>query len=287
MGTWQRREILIWGKTRPELSKSYREIVCTGGVFKDTGTLVRLYPIPLRFMDDAKLFAKYQWIAADVKRNESDPRPESYKVRYDSIEVLGKVETKKGGDWSTRAATVLQPRNVFQSVEALQDRQKTDRTSLGIVKPAEIQKISSTFIGASEKAKLMERWSECARQGELTLEGEKTVDLEPLKAPAYWFRISFRCDDTRCEGHVFKVLDWEVDAYFNRRRVQRQENETVAAEEVKRHLERVCGPDRDTRFFIGNISSHPQVFTIVGLWYAKLKLQAQRELFSLQRLPPP
>ena len=52
---WQRRRILIWGKTCPELSKKYREIVCTGGVFEDTKKLVRLYPIPLRYIDDEKI----------------------------------------------------------------------------------------------------------------------------------------------------------------------------------------------------------------------------------------
>ena len=41
---WQRRRILIWGKTRPELSKKYREIVCTGGVFEDTKKTRPLIP---------------------------------------------------------------------------------------------------------------------------------------------------------------------------------------------------------------------------------------------------
>jgi hypothetical protein len=36
MSTWETRRILIWGKTRPELSKKHRETVCTGGVFEDT-----------------------------------------------------------------------------------------------------------------------------------------------------------------------------------------------------------------------------------------------------------
>src|SRR5690349_10297784 len=60
-GAWERRRILIWGKTRPELSRNYRETVCTGGVFEDSGRLVRLYPIPLRYLDDEKYFKKYQW----------------------------------------------------------------------------------------------------------------------------------------------------------------------------------------------------------------------------------
>jgi hypothetical protein len=180
MPPWQRRQILIWGKTRPELSQTYREIVCTGGVFRDSGNLVRLYPIPVRFMDDERFFAKYQWIEADVMRNERDPRPESYKVKFGGIKVLDKVKTSKGGNWSLRAAAVLQPQNVFASVEALKQRQAEDGTSLGIVRPKRIRSITSQFIGASEKAALMTRWDDCRRHGELALEGESVRDVTPL-----------------------------------------------------------------------------------------------------------
>ncbi len=269
MAAWERREILIWGKTRPELSKAYREIVCTGGVFKDTKRLVRLYPIPLRFMDDAKLFAKYQWITADVMRNTSDNRPESYRIRFDSIKVAGKVKTRKGGDWSERARWILDPQNVHVSVEALQERQKADHTSLGVVKPRAIKRVTSEFVGASERAALVERWEDCRRQGELVLEGDGTRDVEPLKAPEYWFHIEFECDDTRCTGHAPKVLDWEIDAYYFRRRFKMKESETTAAAEVRKHLSETCGPTNDVRFFMGNIKSHQQAFTIVGLWRPK------------------
>ena len=66
---WERRRILIWGKTRPELSAKYREIVCTGGVFEDTKCLVRLYPIPLRYLEDERV--------AFVSKSPKDPRPET------------------------------------------------------------------------------------------------------------------------------------------------------------------------------------------------------------------
>lgn len=274
MPTWQRRQILIWGKTRPELSLTYKEIVCTGGVFRDTGKLVRLYPIPLRFMDNERLFAKYQWIEADVARNPRDPRPESFKIRYGDIKVLGKVKTRPGGDWSGRASLLLQPQNVFQSVEALQQRQRQDGTSLGIVKPKEVLSVRAKFIPPREQALLMERWEECSRQGELALEGESIREIEPLAAPQYWFLIRFTCEDPRCTGHEFKNLDWEVDAYYHRRRKDHGDNEDQAADEVVRHLTAICGPDRDLRFFVGNIANHPGVFTLVGLWHPKRQRQS-------------
>src|SRR5450755_141693 len=59
MSVAQKRKILIWGKTAPELSMKYYETVCTGGVLED-GTPVRLYPIPYRYMADDDKFKKYQ-----------------------------------------------------------------------------------------------------------------------------------------------------------------------------------------------------------------------------------
>ena len=72
MATMERKRILIWGKTRPELSRSYHETVCTGGVLADTRRLIRLYPIPLRYLEDDKVFRKYQWIEADIVKSDRD-----------------------------------------------------------------------------------------------------------------------------------------------------------------------------------------------------------------------
>src|SRR4051812_49166020 len=118
---WERRRILVWGKTRPELGRNGRELVVAGGVFRDTGALARLCPIPVRLLEDDKLFRRFQWIEADVLKSTRDPRPESYHIRYDSIETLEWIPTQTGGHWDARAEWVLKPANVFASLEALQD----------------------------------------------------------------------------------------------------------------------------------------------------------------------
>lgn len=271
MADWKRRRILIWGKTRPELSKSYREIVCTGGVFEDTGRLVRLYPIPLRYMDDEKIFVKYQWIEASVTRSE-DPRPESHKIRYDDIKVLEKIPTR-AGDWSAREKWILHPDNVFQSVEALQERNQKDHTSLGLIKPASISDIQAEKVAEKEKAEFMKNWEDCVRQLELPVNPETGREIEPLKAQDYRFKIRFRCSDERCvKEHEFSVLDWEIDAlYFNLRR--KGDSSEVSAQKVVEQLRKSCGTDKDLYFFLGNIRTHPQVFTIVGMWWPKLNPQ--------------
>lgn len=277
---WERRKILIWGKTRPELSTKYRETVCTGGVFADTKRLVRLYPIPLRYMDDEKVFEKYQWIEAFVTKSTSDPRPESYKISADEIHVLDSIPTNSG-DWGKRAEWVMQPENIFQSVEALQERQQVDRTSLGLIKPLKITNISATPVNPKEQADFWKRYQDSLQQMELPLEKDDQHSVKPLRPADFKFKIQFRCNDHRCQvDHSFSVLDWEIDAlYFGCRR--RGDTQQIARDKViQKLIHEVCSDDKDLHFYLGNIFNHQHLFTIVGLWWPKKKENEQLSLFE-------
>lgn len=277
---WEKRRILIWGKTRPELSRKYREIVCTGGVFADTRKLVRLYPIPLRFMNDTAVFKKYQWIEAYVARNHEDPRPESYRIRLDGLELGPIIETGPNGNWDKRAVWIMHPQNLFASVEALQEKQREDRTSLGLVRPKRIAKVFAEPLSAAERDQFWQKHDQITRQRRLILEPELKQAVEPLSPPEYRFKIDFFCDDKRChKGHTFTVLDWEVDALYFRFRKGGDCPEDAAARVVDKLSNEVCAPDRDLFFFLGNIFSHPQVFTIVGLWWPRKSPVQQLDLF--------
>lgn len=273
---WERRRILIWGKTRPELSTTYREIVCTGGIFADTRTLVRLYPIPLRYMDDARVFKKYQWIEAYVAKSSNDPRPESYRIRSDKIEVKEHIPPK-AGNWDEGAPWILNERTIFRSVEALQLKQAENRTSLGLIKPAAIQRVRSTRVPKGEKDAFSQRYDELMKQMELPLDPDTGREIRPLRAPDFRFTIEFQCNEAACKGHTFSILDWEVDAlYFTCR--QRSDAADVAASKVVAKLQDETDlAGKDLYLFLGNISTHPHIFTIVGLWHPKLK----------KRRPPP
>jgi hypothetical protein len=265
---WEKRKILIWGKTRPELSKKYREVVCTGGVFEDTKRLVRLYPIPLRYLDDERIFKKYQWIEAYVATAEQDPRPESYKIRSDGIRTLDQIPSK-AGDWSDRAQWIMQPENIFQSVEALKAKWREDNTSLGLVKPKYVANIQAKRVPRTEKMEFSRRYEDALRQMELPIDPDTARIVKPLRPADYRYTIRFRCDDELCQkDHEFSVRDWELDALYFRLR-QRANNPDVAAAKVVEKLHQVCGPDKDLYFYLGNISTHPHQFTIVGLWWPK------------------
>jgi hypothetical protein len=265
---WERRRILVWGKTRPELSTKYKEIVCTGGVFADTKKLVRLFPIPLRFMKDPDAFKKYRWIEADVCKSSVDRRPESYRIRVDTISALEALGTENGS-WSSRAAWVLQPQNIFRSVEELQARQRADLTSLGLVRPKEIRDVRAERFSDRERDEFWTRYKDALSQMELTLDPDTGKVTKPITPPDFRFKINFRCDDPECTtDHSFSVLDWEIDALYFRLRGRFPAK--AAAQGVRDHLlKSVCSKDKDLYFFLGNINGYPQVFTIVGLWYPK------------------
>lgn len=102
---WVEERILIWGKPYPEISSKYYETVCTGGVLAD-GKFIRLYPIPFRYLSDTKIFTKYQWVRAKIKKSKEDPRPESFKVDPESIKAEDNIGPDKFG-WNNRANSVF------------------------------------------------------------------------------------------------------------------------------------------------------------------------------------
>lgn len=275
-GQWERKRILIWGKTRPELSKTYREIVCTGGVFEDTKELVRIYPIPLRYMNDEKVFKKYQWIEAFVTKSSSDSRPESYKIRADGIEVLDSISTGDGY-WEERAKWIMHPENIYQSVESLQTQWQQDGTSLGIIKPGRILNVYKRTINQDEKNDFYERYDNAVAQWDLPIVDPLTNrEIKPLSPADFRFKVKFICNDPNCHiEHNFTILDWEVDAlYFNLK--QRGDSPETASEKVLDKIRNdVFSDEKDYYLFLGNIFNHPDKFTIVGLWYPKIRNQMQ------------
>jgi hypothetical protein len=281
MALWERKHILIWGKTRPELSRHHKETVCTGGVFADTKRFVRLYPIPLRFLDDEAVFKKYQWIEADVRKAARDARPESYNIRCDTITVGETIPTDKG-DWSRRAAWITEPPgHIFQSVEALQSVREKDGTSIGMVKPLELTDFLAEPYPEAERNEFWAKYRSILEQQDLPFDTQEERTVQMLPPPELRFQLKFRCDDPACtKGHCFSVFDWEVDALYNRLRRQGGTANEARDKVLDKLRGDVCGAGKDTYFFLGNIAAHPNRFTIVGLWYPKQQAHRQRGLFD-------
>lgn len=263
---WRRERVLIWGKTRPELSKTYGELVCTGGLLESTKQLIRVYPVPLRYLDDEHIFKKYQWIEASICKSKNDARPESYKIDFNDIKVQETIPIVKGS-WDKRAEWLLNPQNVLSSVEELQELQQTNKKSLGIISPKSVSGVEFEPFSLEEKINWKRNSDAITSRTDLPFVEKR--DIKPIPAPDYRFKVTFRCNDVKClKDHHFSILDWEIDALYNRLR-NNGDTAKLAAVKVSEKIEDVCKSDKDLHFFLGNISNHPQVFTIVGLWYPK------------------
>ena len=261
MSDWQHKRLLIWGTTSPEFSKKYYETVCTGAVDEETGKLIRIYPVTLRYM--AEPFHHYSWIEADIARNTSDFRPESHRIRQDSIE-LGESISTEGDGWERRAQFVLQPGNVYTSLEALRAQQERDRTSLGLVKPKGIKRIYTKRRDPTERVDWERKRDEAMVQKDLLVDVESTV--KALTFVPIEYRVEFECDDPECTGHDLSILDWGT--YQLGRKGFAQGGAEQANRWVKQKLQEILDPTKhDSHLFLGNSMAHPQSFMVVGFFY--------------------
>ena len=259
-------KILIWAKTYPELSKKYIETVCTAGMLP-SGKPVRIYPIPYRYMSDGdEQFKLYQWITAGLLKNPDDTRPESYKIDLDSIQVGETIPTTQD-EWGKRSGLMFKDKSwQFENMEELQEAQKNNRTSIGVVTPREITKVE-----------VIDRPEEAARSFEQKFEDlKKTVEaqraqmdmfaqtippeMKQLEFMKCRVAVSWLCKQNACSGHNMQVLDWGLCE------LQRRDGNEAA---VKRMKELCNLSVYDLKFFLGNSFRYPASFMIVGLWYPK------------------
>jgi hypothetical protein len=242
---------LVTVKTYPTPSKKYMETVCTAGITED-GEFIRLYPVPFRLMAGERQFRKYDWVEVQARRKLKDPRPESYALDEETLQIQGHIDAARG--WARRRALVLPL--VSQSVEDLMDRQASTGQSLGIIRPAEVTRFT------------MRRTTDDWTDAELTkLTQEDLFRHAPrwtLDKLPWEFRYEFRCDDPRCNGHKFQVFDWEMGQSYRKWSGKYGLDWPNAMQEK---YMRDLAETRDLYFFLGTIARHPKSWTIVGLFY--------------------
>lgn len=247
-------KILITVKTYPNPSASYNELVCTAGVRED-GSLARLYPIPYRYLADEKQFKKYQWIKVDTKQSFSkDPRAESYQIsNIDSLKIVSDV-IPTNNSWSERKKYVLA--NGANTMCDLRSRER-NKCSLGIVKPRKVERL----IVSKAESDWNHRWQGLVDQINMYGPTGKPLEMMPYK-----FSYKFRCEEEGCPGHTMMITDWELFSLFRKIRDE-SGDDTIAIEKVKeKFLNQICGPNRDTHFFVGTVKQHGTWIVIGTFW---------------------
>lgn len=246
--------ILITVRTYPTPSAKDVEVSCTAGITSN-GEWIRLFPVPYRFLEPDKRFAKYQEIECLIHKA-SDSRPESYRVNLDSIKVVSDT-LSVADNWAARRRRV-EPleAHCMCCIQELRDRDGSP--TLGFFKPAEIIELNVELT--------TEEWSEGEfaklRQDKLW---RNAPPSELAKVPCD-VKYHYRCPHPTCKGHRQSCTDWEVgwallkwrkdypDTWMNKFR-QRFEDEMIR--------------DNDTKFYVGTLRSHPSNWQIIGLWYPR------------------
>jgi hypothetical protein len=265
--------VLITVKTYPTLSVKYDELVCTAG-FREDGSWIRIYPVPFRKLDYSNQYHKWQWIEADLVKNTSDFRPESFRIaNMDKDFVIGeKVGTKN--NWEERKRIVLQ--NVCTNMDRLiaQAKEKNIGTSLATVKPQKV--IDFVWEGVSrewDKKKLEATYGNMRQQN--LFEPVQKLFQVARKLP-YEFSYKFTTEDGK--ERKLMVEDWELGQLYWNCLKSANGDELLACAKVKQKYFDEFVVAKDLYFFLGttkqfhNISPNP--FIIIGTFYPKKEVQS-------------
>lgn len=261
--TWEAIELLPLVKAYPALSRSYGEVCCVAGtrMTADGPRWIRLFPVPFRSLADDQQFSKYQRIRLRVMAHGGDRRPETRRPNRDSIVTVGAPIPSREG-WVRRRRWV-EPLLVPSMCE-VRRRERQDRTSLAVFRPQHVDDlvIEDRDIDADKRAVARA----FAAQRDLFSglgRDERPSQLRALEQIPYAFKYRYHCADTDCGGHEQSIIDWEIAQYY--RQVSRRSD---WRERLRtRWLEDLCGPDKDTAFFVGNQHLHPRTFMILGVWW--------------------
>ncbi|MFN7936984.1 MAG: hypothetical protein U0R19_26920 [Bryobacteraceae bacterium] len=240
-GQWVEKRALIIGRAYPEPSKKHIETVCTGAI-TESGELIRLYPVSLRYLDENQQYKLWTWVSFEAKKSEEDKRKESYRVREDSIRVLGEVE-------SAAERFSLLKKAISRHREELEVAYREQWTSLGII-PVELTDIS-----------VKKHDSRPAQQ-------QQRLDVEvlPLDGFPADIRVKYRCrNNPSCRGHESSIIAWEYAQAFRSFKVKY--GDSGAPRKIQEGLEeRFKSSNRDVYALIGTHSRYP--VWMIGQLYA-------------------
>ncbi|UCF43978.1 MAG: hypothetical protein JSV99_03385 [Planctomycetota bacterium] len=253
MVTPKTKRVLITIKAPPNPSRKYQETNCCAGIDLESGEWIRLYPIPFRLLDYNRQFPKYSIISVKCQRPARDKRIESYKVDQDTIKILGRLDTRN--NWSERKKIVLKTLSpsfckILQDVPA--------RKSLGIFKPTDIRfEISKTTPKDEKKRR--------AAYNQYHLFDRK---LDPIEQIPFSFYYKFKClDSPDCPDHKLMIHDWELMQSHRTWRRRYKDTTVLLSKITQKWFDELCGPKKDTYFYVGNMWQHPKQFIVLGVFY--------------------
>jgi hypothetical protein len=216
-------------------------------------------------------FKKWQFVSATYAKARADARPESIHIHQDSIRAGEWLSPGKG--WARRRA-YTDPL-VVPSVEALRTMNDQGGTSLGIIRPREIEDLTIERAGEAWDEASEHEYTQLSMQWQA--EGLPISDLERIP---YRFRYKFRCQDAACRtGHEMVILDWEIGEAF--RKWRRAHGEAGALSRIReKYLVEL--PSRELFLVLGTHHVYGN-WMIVGVFAIPLPKIGEKERAALRQ----
>ena len=259
--TFTKTKVLITVMTYPHPSEAHQELVCTAGI-TETHEWVRLYPIDYRYRPELQQFRKYQWIELGLadRGAGNDTRKESRRPDLQSMRILGE-SLPTTHNWRERRKIIdAMPHCTVLELKALYD---SDKISLGIVRPTEILELKVEPVEREWKPE----WQATLNQFNLFSGPPKYLEKIPYK-----FSYAFKCSDSGDKIHNAMIEDWELGVLY-RKEVERLGDEQAAVANVKnKFFHELCGPTKDTRFFMGTVFPY-NTWVVLGVFWPPKDLQ--------------
>lgn len=259
-----RKKILIVAKTYPTRSKKYRELVCTAGVDGE-GNWYRIYPIPTKTLKEYEGFKKYTWIEAEIEKDSSDSRPESFKINTSSVKLLDTVGTDRS--WQYRKDIVFKSR-IFDSLEEIISlANDKNELSLCLFKPSKFLHIY--FENKQEEKFTDDEIREYKNANANLFEHNSTCEVEFNIMPQLPYSIKIVFEDVAGKRSKMNILDWEISQlYWNLKKSKKSDSEIKDG--IKNKLQGFFDKN-DLYLCLGTMKQMhgwtDNPFTIIGLFY--------------------
>lgn len=236
MGQPMTERILITVRTYPNLSTKYFETVCTGGI-NDNGEWRRLYPVPLRMLEEEKQYRTFDVVSVKLGSN-PDGRPESRRPDTTTLKVVDHID-----GWVARRDWV-----VPTAVESMRELRESGRT----LAPVPVRRVLE-FVAKADSSD----WT--PKQKALLAQAGLFEGPEPLEKLPYEFRLIW--EDGEGQQHDSKFLAWEVGQAW---RNYRHQYADPIGQMRDKWLGDLFASHRDVWFFMGNFAEHRQHFGVCG-----------------------
>lgn len=260
-----KEEVLILVKTYPTFSRTYFELVCTAGINKQ-GHWRRIYPIPFRELNEIEKYKKYQWVEIDIERNNSDPRPESYKLKQGSFIRILSESLGTDDDWQLRKEALAETPIYTCLEDIIYKANQENSLSLCQFKPGEILELKIEDTEREWDQDILNQIKAENTQGYLFEDMEHEISLV-TKLP---YKFSYRFKDEKGRESSLMIEDWEIGQLYWNCLKRADGNEKEACRRVKEKYEGFIKNNNLTLFLGTTRQFHGWAnnpFIIIGLFY--------------------